>query len=98
MKYILLTHFHADFLAGHLTLKQETNAKIIMGPSAEANFIDKMIKDSEEIDLGEIKIRALYTPGNTLESTCYLQLDRDYKPINLFTGDTLFLGEVGHPD
>lgn len=69
-----------------------------MGPSAEGKFIDKKIKDSEELTLGDIKIRALHTPGHTLESTCYLLLDKDSKPISLFTGDTLFLGEVGRPD
>ena len=69
-----------------------------MGPQAQANFIDKIMKDQEEIVLGDIRIRALHTPGHTLESTCYLLIDKDDKPISVFTGDTLFLGEVGRPD
>lgn len=69
-----------------------------MGTNAKANFIDKILKDQEELVLGDIKIRALHTPGHTLESTCYLLIDKDDKPVSIFTGDTLFLGEVGRPD
>lgn len=69
-----------------------------MGPKAEANFIDKIIKDQEELALGDITIKALHTPGHTLESTCYLLIDKNGKPFSIFTGDTLFLGEVGRPD
>ncbi|CAD8095894.1 unnamed protein product [Paramecium primaurelia] len=98
IKYVLLTHFHADFVAGHVSLKNQTGAQIIMGPNAEAPFINKIMKDGEMLNLGQIKVQALHTPGHTQESTCFLLHDKTGKKHSLFSGDTLFLGEVGRPD
>ncbi len=98
IKYILETHFHADFVSGHLTLSQLTGAPIIFGPNAETNFPSTIVKDGEELALGNSKIKVLHTPGHTMESTCYLLLDEKGEPNSLFSGDTLFLGDVGRPD
>lgn len=92
-----MTHFHADFISGHHGLKKE-GAKVLMGPSANATYLDKVLKDQEEISLGDVRIRTLHTPGHTLESSCYLLIDRDGVEHSIYTGDTLFLGEVGRPD
>ncbi len=98
IKYILETHFHADFVSGHVTLAEKTGAPIVYGPSANPSFQAHIAKDGEEFKVGESTIRVLHTPGHTLESTTYLLLDKDGKEQAIFTGDTLFLGDVGRPD
>ena len=98
IKYVLETHFHADFVSGHLDLANKTGAKIVYGPTASPNFEFYAAKDGEEIALGKIKIKVLHTPGHTMESTCYLLIDENGKPTSLFSGDTLFIGDVGRPD
>lgn len=98
IKYIFETHFHADFVSGHVTLAEKSGAQIIYGPHAETNFPSTIVSDGQELNLGDYVIRALHTPGHTMESTCYLLLDENKKPSALFSGDTLFLGDVGRPD
>src|SRR6266487_2198266 len=98
IKYIFETHFHADFVSGHIDLSKATNAPIIYGPETQANFPVHVAKDGEQFSLGEITIEVLHTPGHTLESTCYLVKDEKGKDYALFTGDTLFVGDVGRPD
>ncbi|MFT7343798.1 MAG: hydroxyacylglutathione hydrolase [Lentimonas sp.] len=98
IKYIFETHFHADFVSGHLTLSEMTGAPIIYGPLAETDFASLIAKDGQEFELGNVKIKAIHTPGHTMESTCYLLFDSENKPHSLFSGDTLFLGDVGRPD
>lgn len=98
IKYVFETHFHADFVSGHLDLSRETGAKIIYGPGATADFEFISAKDGEVFSIGKIKIRVIHTPGHTLESSCYLLLDENGKETALFSGDTLFLGDVGRPD
>jgi hydroxyacylglutathione hydrolase len=98
IKYIFETHFHADFVSGHIDLAKKTGATIIYGPLAETSYAVKNAKDGEEFRLGTLTIRALHTPGHTPESTCYLLLDDSYQEYCVFTGDTLFVGDVGRPD
>ena len=98
IKYIFETHFHADFVSGHLTLAEKTGAKIIYGPTAKPGFEAHIAKDNEEFKLGNLSIIALHTPGHTMESTTYLLKDENAKEQAIFTGDTLFLGDVGRPD
>lgn len=98
IKYILETHFHADFVSGHLDLANATGATIVYGPNANPSFNAYIAKDAEIIELGKIKIKVIHTPGHTLESTCYLLLDENGKEHSIFTGDTLFIGDVGRPD
>jgi hydroxyacylglutathione hydrolase len=98
IKYVLETHFHADFVSGHIDLAKKTGAKIVYGPTASPAFDFYSAKDNEEIVLGKVKIRVLHTPGHTMESTCYLLIDEQGKQIALFSGDTLFIGDVGRPD
>lgn len=98
IKYIFETHFHADFVSGHLDLAQKTGAPIIFGPGAETNFKVRNASDGEIFPLGKLTIKALHTPGHTLESTCYLLNDENEKAHAIFTGDTLFVGDVGRPD
>lgn len=98
IKYIFETHFHADFVSGHLDLSKATGAPIIYGPNANPSFEAHIATDNEEFKIGKITIKALHTPGHTMESTCYLLLDEEGKPHALFTGDTLFIGDVGRPD
>jgi len=98
IKYIFETHFHADFVSGHITLAEKTGAPIIYGPTAEPKFKAHIATDGEVFQLGEITITVLHTPGHTLESSCYLLKDKDGKDYALFSGDTLFLGDVGRPD
>ena len=98
LKYIFITHFHADFVSGHVDLGKETGAQIIFGPNAEAEFEFYQAHDDEEFEIGDIKIKALHTPGHTLESTCYLLFNEHNNPYCIFTGDTLFIGDVGRPD
>jgi hydroxyacylglutathione hydrolase len=98
IKYVFETHFHADFVSGHLDLARQTGAPIIYGPSAMPHFEAYIATDNEEFKLGTLIIRAIHTPGHTLESTCYLLLDENGKQLALFSGDTLFIGDVGRPD
>lgn len=98
VKYIFETHFHADFVSGHLTLSKETGAPIIYGPNANPDFEVIIAKDEQTFPLGEVSIVALHTPGHTMESTTYLLRDKDGKDCAIFSGDTLFLGDVGRPD
>lgn len=98
IKYIFETHFHADFVSGHLDLQKATNAPIVYGPQTETNFPIYLAKDKEQFKLGAISIEVLHTPGHTLESTCYLLRNESGKEHALFTGDTLFVGDVGRPD
>jgi glyoxylase-like metal-dependent hydrolase (beta-lactamase superfamily II)/rhodanese-related sulfurtransferase len=97
LKYVCETHFHEDFISGHLDLRQITGAEIVYGPTANPNFPAKIAQDGEEIQVGDIKLRVLHTPGHTLESSSFLLLDHNNKPNSLFTGDTLLLGDVGRP-
>lgn len=98
IKYILETHFHADFVSGHIDLAKETGATIIYGPGAETDFEKHTATDGEELKIGKLTIRVLHTPGHTPESTTYLLLDEEGKEHAIFTGDTLFIGDVGRPD
>lgn len=98
IKYIFETHFHADFVSGHVTLAKETGAPIIYGPNANPSFDAIIAKDGQEFELGDVTIIALHTPGHTMESTTYLLKDKDGKDHAIFSGDTLFLGDVGRPD
>ena len=98
IKYVFETHFHADFVSGHLDLAAKTNATIVYGPKAVTNFPSHIATDGEEFWVGKLKIRAIHTPGHTLESTCYLIFDENGKEYALFSGDTLFIGDVGRPD
>jgi len=98
IKYIFETHFHADFVSGHVDLSQKTGAPIVYGPDTHASFKVHLASDGEEFKIGKLTIKALHTPGHTLESTCYLLNDEDGKPYCIFTGDTLFVGDVGRPD
>ncbi len=98
IKYIFETHFHADFVSGHVTLAEKTGAPIIYGPNANPKFEAIIAEDQQEFTLGDITIIALHTPGHTMESTCYLLRDENGKDHALFSGDTLFLGDVGRPD
>lgn len=98
IKYIFETHFHADFVSGHVDLAQKTGATIVYGPTAETTFASHIATDGEEFRVGKLTIRALHTPGHTPESTTYLLLDEEGNPHAIFTGDTLFIGDVGRPD
>lgn len=98
IKYIFETHFHADFVSGHIELSHKTGASIIYGPDADATFKVHIAKDGEAFAVGKLKIKAIHTPGHTLESTCYLLHDESGAPYCIFTGDTLFVGDVGRPD
>ena len=96
--YIFETHFHADFVSGHLTLSKQTGASIVFGPNANTSFDAHIAKDNEVFRVGDITITVLHTPGHTMESTTYLLRDASGKAHAIFTGDTLFLGDVGRPD
>lgn len=98
IKYIFETHFHADFVSGHLDLAKKSGAKIIYGPTAKPNFEAIIATDNQEFKVGNYTIRAIHTPGHTLESTCYLLIDEKNKEYGIITGDTLFIGDVGRPD
>ncbi len=98
IKYIFETHFHADFVSGHITLAEKTGAKIVYGPTAQPKFEALIANDYEEFKLGDVTIVALHTPGHTMESTTYLLKDENGKNHAIFSGDTLFLGDVGRPD
>jgi hydroxyacylglutathione hydrolase len=96
--YVFETHFHADFVSGHLDLAAKTKATIVYGPNAEPGFSALVARDGQEFHIGQLTIVLLHTPGHTLESSCYLLKDKQGKPLALFTGDTLFIGDVGRPD
>lgn len=98
LKYIFETHFHADFVSGHLDLSKKTGAPIVYGPTANPEFECIVAEDRQVFAVGEITIEVLHTPGHTMESTCYLLKDAAGNPHSLFSGDTLFLGDVGRPD
>lgn len=98
IKYIFETHFHADFVSGHVDLARKTGASIIYGPEANTEYEVYNAKDGQEFEVGNVKIRAIHTPGHTLESTTWLLIDENGKPHCIFTGDTLFIGDVGRPD
>ncbi len=98
IKYVLETHFHADFVSGHLDLAKVTGAQIVFGPTAKPNYEAHIAADGEVLKVGKVTIEVLHTPGHTLESTTYLLRDENGKPYAVFTGDTLFIGDVGRPD
>ncbi len=98
LKYIFETHFHADFVSGHLDLSKKTGAPIVYGPTAQPGFEALVAEDGQDFVLGDIKIKVLHTPGHTMESSCFLLIDPEDKPYCIFTGDTLFIGDVGRPD
>jgi hydroxyacylglutathione hydrolase len=98
LKYIFETHFHADFVSGHLDLSKKTNAPIVYGATAKPEFEAIVAEDNQVFELGNVKIKVLHTPGHTMESSCFLLIDENGKETALFSGDTLFLGDVGRPD
>lgn len=98
IKYVLETHFHADFVSGHLDLAKKTGATIVYGPNAKPAFEAHIAEDGEILPLGDVKIKVIHTPGHTMESTCYLLIDENGKEHSIYTGDTLFIGDVGRPD
>ena len=98
IKYVFETHFHADFVSGHVTLSEKTGAPIIYGPNANPKFETILAEDGQEFTIGDLTIKVLHTPGHTMESTTYLLRDANGKDHAIFTGDTLFLGDVGRPD
>ena len=98
IKYVLETHFHADFVSGHLDLAKKTGAEIVFGPNAKPNYDAHIATDGEEIKVGDVTIKVLHTPGHTMESTTYLLKDENGKDYAIFSGDTLFIGDVGRPD
>lgn len=98
IKYVFLTHFHADFVSGHVDLARKTGATIVFGPNANPNFEFHSGKDGEIFSIGDLSLQLLHTPGHTMESSCYLLKDAAGKDISIFTGDTLFIGDVGRPD
>jgi glyoxylase-like metal-dependent hydrolase (beta-lactamase superfamily II)/rhodanese-related sulfurtransferase len=98
IKYIFETHFHADFVSGHLDLSKKTAAPIIFGPDTVTNFPVHIARDGEDFKLGKITLQLIHTPGHTIESSCYLLKDENNQAHSIFTGDTLFVGDVGRPD
>ena len=99
IKYILETHFHADFVSGHMDLAKKTGATIVYGPTTMETGFEKMVaEDGQILEIGDVKIKVLHTPGHTMESSCYLLIDENGKENSIFTGDTLFIGDVGRPD
>lgn len=98
IKYVFETHFHADFVSGHIDLAKATGATIVFGPTASPAFEAHVAADNEELKVGNITFKVLHTPGHTMESTCYLLKDENGKEVAMFTGDTLFIGDVGRPD
>ncbi|MGZ3917293.1 MAG: MBL fold metallo-hydrolase [Flavisolibacter sp.] len=98
IKYVFETHFHADFVSGHLDLSKQTDAPVIYGPLAEPSFKAHIARDGEEFRVGKVRFTVLHTPGHTMESACYLLKDENGKARALFSGDTLFIGDVGRPD
>lgn len=98
IRYVFETHFHADFVSGHIDLAKKTGATIVYGPTAAPSFVAHIAKDGEEFKVGAITFKILHTPGHTMESVCYLLKDEQGKEVGLFSGDTLFIGDVDRPD
>jgi hydroxyacylglutathione hydrolase len=98
IKYVFETHFHADFVSGHIDLARETGARLIFGPTAQPGYASYVAEDGERFQLGEVEIKVLHTPGHTMESSTFLLIDESGKEHAVFTGDTLFIGDVGRPD
>ncbi len=98
IKYVFETHFHADFVSGHIDLARETGAKIVYGPTAKPGFDAIVAEDGQEFKLGDVTLKVIHTPGHTMESSCFLLKDEKGKDVALFSGDTLFIGDVGRPD
>lgn len=98
IKYVFETHFHADFVSGHLDLKNKTGAQIVFGPTAKPGYDALVAKDNQVFEIGDYKVKVLHTPGHTMESTTYLLIDERGKEHGIITGDTLFIGDVGRPD
>ncbi len=98
IKYVFETHFHADFVSGHLDLSKKTGAQIVYGPTAKPDFKAIVAEDGQTFKLGKLVIQVLHTPGHTMESSCYLLKNEEGKEVGLFSGDTLFIGDVGRPD
>ncbi|MBL7923460.1 MAG: MBL fold metallo-hydrolase [Bacteroidia bacterium] len=98
IKYVFETHFHADFVSGHIDLANASGASIVYGPNAQTAFTAHVAQDGEEFKVGKVTFKVLHTPGHTMESSCYLLKDENGKEVALFTGDTLFIGDVGRPD
>lgn len=98
IKYVFETHFHADFVSGHLDLSNQTGAPVVYGPTAEPSFPAYIAKDGEQFKVGKLTFQVLHTPGHTMESSCYLLKNENGKDIALFSGDSLFIGDVGRPD
>ncbi|OIQ39425.1 MAG: MBL fold metallo-hydrolase [Bacteroidetes bacterium MedPE-SWsnd-G1] len=98
IKYIFETHFHADFVSGHIDLKNKTGATIVFGPTAKPNYDALIAEDNQVFKIGDYQIKVLHTPGHTMESTTYLLIDENGKEHGIVTGDTLFIGDVGRPD
>ncbi len=98
IKYVFETHFHADFVSGHIDLKKKSGAKIVFGPTANPGYDVIIAKDNQVFELGDYKIKVIHTPGHTMESTTYLLIDENDKEHGIITGDTLFIGDVGRPD
>jgi hydroxyacylglutathione hydrolase len=98
IKYVFETHFHADFVSGHLDLAKKTDAKIVYGPLAKPGFEAIIAEDNEIFTVGDVKIKVIHTPGHTMESTCFMVIDEEGKEHGIITGDTLFIGDVGRPD
>lgn len=98
LKYIFETHYHADFVSGHLELNKRTGAQIVFGPTAKSDYEIIVSQDNQDFSIGSIKLRVLHTPGHTLESSCFLLINQEDKPKAVFTGDCIFLGDVGRPD
>jgi glyoxylase-like metal-dependent hydrolase (beta-lactamase superfamily II) len=98
IKYVFETHFHADFVSGHLDLSKKTGALIVYGPTAKPGFKAIIAEDGQEFKVGKVVFKVLHTPGHTMESTCYLLKNEGGKDVGLFSGDTLFIDDVGRPD
>lgn len=98
IKYVFETHFHADFVSGHLDLQKKTGANIVFGPTAKPGYDAVVAEDNQEFKVGDYTVRVIHTPGHTMESTCYLLIDNKGKEHGIITGDTLFIGDVGRPD
>ena len=98
IKYVFETHFHADFVSGHLDLSKKTGAAIFYGPTAKPDFKAIIATDGQEFKVGKVIFKVLHTPGHTMESTCYLLKNEEGRDVGLFSGDTLFIGDVGRPD
>ena len=98
LNYIFETHFHADFVSGHVDLSQQTGAQIVYGPTANPTFDAIIAEDNQLFKVGNISIKVLHTPGHTMESTTFLLIDENGKDYAIFSGDTLFIGDVGRPD